>query len=226
MATFKASQADNYGGGSGAGFFKIDGDREVKRVRIMYNGIDDVEGMSVHKVKIGDSDRYVNCLRDYNDPVDKCPLCEAKKPIQARLFIPIYNIDEDQAQIWDRGKTMFAKMSSIASRFSNDQKPLVGTVFEIERNGKPKDTNTTYEFFNIDSDDTTLEDLPEAPTVLGKIVLDKTADEMRYYLRNGDFERTDNNSSSRSSRSEESSDLPVRRRGSERRTPASRSNEF
>lgn len=221
MATFKADQATNYGGQGGNGFFSIQKNKGTKQIRFMYNGIDDVEGMSVHKVKVGDKDRYVNCIRNYNDPVDACPFCRQHKPVQARLFIPVYNIEQNQAQIWDRGKTMFSKMSSICERYSK-KAPLVSTIFEIERNGEPGDMKTNYEVYNIETDDTTLEDLPEVPQILGGLVLDKTADEMEFYLANGYFEDGSNGGGG----SNEDSEEPVRRRPSAgndyptRRTPA------
>jgi hypothetical protein len=43
----------------------------------------------------------------------------------------------------------------------------------------------------VDKDDTTLEDLPELPEILGGLVLDKNADEMNYYLDNGEFPSED-----------------------------------
>ena len=64
MARFKAGEEEHYGGQGGTGFFTISNDKEVKRVRFMYNNVNDVEGYAVHRVEIGDGKfRYVNCLR-------------------------------------------------------------------------------------------------------------------------------------------------------------------
>lgn len=183
MGTFNASEAEKYGGQGGGGYFSLKNDKDVAKVRFMYDSIDDIIGYAVHEVEIDGKKRYVNCLRDYNDPIDKCPFCAAKKFQQAKLFVPIYNIDDDQVQVWERGKKFFSKLTSICARFPK----LVSHVFEIERNGKPGDQTTTYEIYHISDDDVTMEDLPEAPIILGKLVLDKTADEMQYYLDNGVF---------------------------------------
>lgn len=221
MAKFRAEEADNYGGQGGGGFFGIQNDKEVKQIRFMYNSVDDVEGMSVHKVDVGDKKRYVNCLREYNDPIEKCPFCAEHIPVQARLFIPVYNIAEDAVQIWDRGKTMFSKITSICSRYASD-KNLVNSVFEVERNGKPGDQKTTYEIFKINDDNTEIEDLPEIPKVLGGLVLEKSADEMEHYLQYDEF--PDNGNSNNSDRR---ADRRVERRGERvertdnRRTPTS-----
>ena len=228
MARFGAGDADKYGGQGGGGFFSIQNDKEVKKVRFMYETTDDIEGMSVHKVKVPDKngnekDRYVNCLREYNQPVDDCPFCRERMKTQARLFIPVYNIDEDSVQIWDRGKTMFQPLLSQCTRYSNEKTHIVNNIFEIERQGKPKDKETQYGIFQVAKDDTELEDLPEAPKILGGFVLDKSADDMEYYLENHEFPPLDD---------EEPDEAPIRRRDSrsgsreaserrpERRTPA------
>lgn len=193
MARFNASEIDNYGGQGGGGFFSLKNDKEVARIRLMYNSIDDVEGYSVHRVPVDDN-RYVfvNCLREYNDKLSKCPFCQearenpafSESSARAKLFIPIYNIDEDRAQIWERGKKFYAKLSSIMSRYPN----TVSHVFEVERNGKPKDTQTTYELYEVEADDTTLDDLPEVQDLFESgLIKDKSADDMNYYLEEGVF---------------------------------------
>ena len=196
MGRFKADEADNYGGQGGTGYFSLKNDKDVAQVRFMYDGIEDVEGIAVHKVEVNGKKRYVNCLRSYNDPMDMCPMCREKYFQIAKLFIPVYNIEEDRIQIWERGKKFFQKMSSLCSRYPN----LVSHVFEIERNGKAGSTQTTYEIYDVDKDDTTLEDLPELPEIIGSLVLDKSADDMEYYIEQGEFPPED--------------DEPVRHRGS------------
>lgn len=204
MARFNANDVDNYSSGNTNGYFKIEKDMEVKRIRFMYNKVDEIEGMSVHKVKINDKDRYVNCLREYKDPIDKCPFCAEHIKLEARLIMPVYNIEEDEVQIWDRGKSMFQKVIGQCTRYSNDDIDIVNNVFEVERHGKANDKKTTYELYQVDRDDTSIEDLPEAPQILGGFVLDKSADDMEYYLENDEFPPTD----------DDEEDKPVRRRDS------------
>lgn len=195
MARFNTETADRYGGQGGAGYFSLKNDKDVARVRFMYNSIDDVEGYAVHQVEIDGKKRWVNCLREYNQPIDTCPFCKEHMFTSAKLFIPLYNIDEDKQQVWERGKKFISKISSICARYPN----VVSHVFEIERNGKKGETTTTYEIYEVDKDDTTLEDLPEVTDPLGTIVLDKTADDMEFYLENGYFPP-------------DGDDMPVRRR--------------
>ncbi len=218
MGRFRADEAEHYGGQGGTGYFSLKNDKDVATVRFMYNSMDDVEGYAVHQVEVGDKKRYVNCLRNYNDPIDNCPFCRAKKFQTARLFIPLYNIDQDKVQVWERGKKFFAKISSICARYDN----LVSHKFEIERNGRPGETTTTYEIYEVGQDDTTLEDLPELPEIIGSIVLDKSADDMEFYLTNGYFPPDGDEAPvrRRSSRQEEEPPFDEDRRSGSRRTPA------
>lgn len=206
MARFNAETAENYGGNGGHGFFSLANDKDTARVRFMYNGIEDLQGYAVHEVEVDGRKRYVNCLREYNEPIDNCPFCAANRFQVAKLYIPLYVLDENgngEIKLWERGKKFIAKMTSICSRFPN----LVSHIFEIERNGKKGDQSTTYEIYEVDADDTILEDLPEVPEVLGGVVMDKTAEDMEYYLQYGEFP---------------SEDKPVERRPEPRRDTVNR----
>jgi len=184
MARFNVNEVENYGGQGGGGFFSLKNDKDVATVRFMYNTIDDVEGYAVHEIEVDGKKRYVNCLREYNQPLNDCPLCAAKSRVIAKLFVILYDVESEEVKIWDRGKTFFSKLSSLCARYS----PLVSTPFEIERNGKKGDTKTTYETYALDTDDVTLEDLPEVPELLGTLILDKSYEELEFFLDNGYFE--------------------------------------
>lgn len=226
MARFNYSEADKYGGQGGAGYFSLKDDKDVARVRFLYNGIDDVEGYAVHQVEIDGKKRWVNCLREYNQPIDNCPFCREKKKVQAKLFIPLYNIDEDKEQCWERGKKFIPKLTSICARYPN----LVSHVFEIERNGKKGDQTTTYEIYEVDKDETTLEDMPEVQDPIGSIILDKSADDMEFYLENGYFPPTGDDAPVRRRANKSEEDVPSdedrTERRSTRRTPGGRRDRF
>lgn len=184
MARFNVNEADNYGGNGQSSFFSLKNDKDTATVRFMYNTLDDIEGYAVHEIEVGGKKRYVNCLRSYNEPIDACPLCAARYRVLAKLFVTLYDEDTQEIKVWDRGKTFFSKLASLCSRYN----PLVATPFEIERNGKKGDTNTTYETYALETDETTLENLPEVPELLGTLILDKSYEELEYYLDNGEFE--------------------------------------
>lgn len=220
MARFNYETADNYGGQANGSFFQLRDDGDVARVRFMYATMEDMEGLAVHEITINDKKRYVNCLRDYNDPIDACPFCKAKMKVVPKIFIPLIDVDTNEVKIWERGKSYFKKFSGLFARYS----PLCSHTFDVERHGKHGDMKTDYQIFETGNDKTAYEDLPEQPKVLGGLVLDKNADEMNYYLDYGVFpgdpEDTQQNggrqmsrSDSRDSRNDARNDSqPVRRR--------------
>lgn len=225
MAKFNAaSEMDNYGGQGGAGFFSLKNDKDVAQVRFLYNAPEDVEGYAVHEVEVDGKKRWVNCLRAYNEPLDKCPLCRERYLQQVRLFIPLYDVNDGRVKIWERGKKFYSTLSGIFARVKGN---IVGTVFEIERNGKPGDTQTTYGIYAGERDNTRIEDLvddPKVVEVLGGILLDKTAEDMEYYLEEKQFPPDDDNEMPVRRRGNREDEMPVRRGGGtyERRTPSRR----
>lgn len=199
MGRVNFNDVDNYGGnGGGGGFFSLKNDKDVAQVRFMLESEDDLNSIAyaVHRVKIGDKERNVSCLRAYNEPVSKCPFCEEFANVQLKFYIPLYNVDDDEVQMWERGKTFASKLSGIMSRYGS-KTPLVNHVFEIERNGEKGNMKTTYEVYEVDKDDTTLDDLPEIPEVVGNVyILDKSADDMYYYIEEDEFPPVDDDNES------------------------------
>lgn len=182
MATrFNISEADNYGGQGGGGFFSLKSNHEVAQVRFLYNGIEDVEGFAVHELMKDNNPKTkknVSCLRNYGDPIDNCPFCKAGMPVKVKYFIPLYNATTGRNELWERGKKFGGRLASICSRYPN----LISHIFEIERNGEAGDQQTSYEIYEVGSDDKTLADFEAPNDPVGTLVLDKTADEMQYYV--------------------------------------------
>ena len=223
MARFTADTVDRYGGQGATGYFSLKGDGDSAVVRFLYKDVDDVEGFAVHEVEIDGKKRYVNCLREYDQSIDDCPFCKAKMFQVAKLFVPVYNEKERKVQIWERGKKFFQKISGLCSRYN--KAPIYQQTFEIVRNGKPGDTQTTYEIYRTDEpvDDASLSEY-DMPEILGTTVLDKSADDMEFYLDNGYFPPEGDipvrrSSSRREEEEEEREERPARRNVS-RRTPA------
>lgn len=212
MARFGVADADKYGGQGGAGYFSLKDDGDVAQVRFLFDSIEDVEGFAVHEVELDGKKRYVNCLKEYGQPVDVCPFCAAKMFTQVKYFIPLYNEEQGKIQTWERGKQFGKKLSSLCARYPH----LVSHLFEIERNGKSGDQKTTYEVYPVDGGEpASLEDF-DVPEVLGTLVLDKSADELQFYLDNGCFPNEDGGANRRHSTQDE----PAEERPTGRRTPA------
>lgn len=190
MVRFSGNQFDNYSPTQSGSYFSLKDDKDVAQVRFLYNGIEDITGIAVHEVEVNGSRRYVSCLRAYNEPVENCPLCQQGSKVVAKLYIPLLVYPQNgqpQIQLWERGKAMYAKLSSLAARYQ----PLCGTIFEIERNGKKGDTGTTYEIYPIETDNMSLDQLVDPNEItdpLGTIILDKNYDEIVNFLNTGNFD--------------------------------------
>lgn len=209
MARVTYEDSEKYFSGSGGDWFQLKNDGDVARVQFMLNDIDDIPIYSTHKVKLGDKERYVDCLRNPQDPIDTCPFCAAGLPAKAVRFIIMYQHDDGKVKIWERGKQFISKLQGLINRYH----PLEEKVFEVERHGKAGDTNTKYEIYPLDGVEPVNLDEMEMPDLEGGLILQKTADEMEVYLDTGSFPNTD-----------DASNAPVRRRGAEapRSAPASR----
>lgn len=208
MARFSFSEAENYGAQK-SNYFNLKDDGDTAKIRFLINDINDLEGVAVHEIQVGDKKIDVECLRAYNEPIDNCPLCAANYKQNAKLFIPIYDMGSKESKIWTRGRTFFNKLSSLCTRYN----PLVATPFEIERVGKKGDTNTTYETYPMQSDNARIEDFPEI-SAEGTCFQTKTYEELEKYLQTGMFETEQ---PQRGNRQEQ----PVRRQA-ERETPVRR----
>ena len=208
MARFSFQEADNYGAVK-SNYFSLKDDGDVARIRFLFNTINDLQGVAVHEVQVGDKTMDVECLRAYNEPVHNCPLCEAGIKQSAKLFIPVYDEGSKESKIWTRGKSFFNKLSSLCSRYN----PLVSTTFEVERVGKKGDTNTTYETYPMQSDNSKVTDFPEV-TAEGTCFQTKTYEELQKYLQTGIFDAQTIRSNTQESpvRRQTEREMPVRRR--------------
>ena len=213
MARVSYEDSEKYFSGSGSDWFQLKNDGDVARVQFMLNSIDDIPIFSTHKVKIGDKERYVDCLRNPQDPLDACPFCAAGMPARAVRFIVMFQHDDNKVKIWERGRQFISKLQGLINRYN----PLEQKVFEIERHGKAGDTNTKYEIYPLDGVDAVNMDDVEMPDLEGTLILQKTFEEMEEYLETGSFPN-------------DNEDAPVRRRSeaparrsapASRRTPAS-----
>ena len=199
MARVSYEDSEKYFSGSGSDWFQLKNDGDVARVQFMLNSIDDIPIFSTHKVKIGDKERYVDCIRNPQDPIDACPFCAAGLPAKAVRFIVMFQHDDNKVKIWERGRQFISKLQGLINRYN----PLEEKVFEIERHGKAGDTSTKYEIYPLDGVESVNLDEVEMPELEGSLILQKSFEDMEYYLDNGNFP------------SEDSDNEPVRRRGAE-----------
>lgn len=147
MARITNEQADKYYSGGSSEWFQLKNDGDVARVQFMFDSIEDIPTFSTHRIKLGDKERQVDCLRMPGDPIEKCPLCEAGIPARAARFVIMYQLDDQKVKIWERGRQFISKLQGLINRYS----PLSEHVFEIERHGRAGDQSTKYEIYPVDN---------------------------------------------------------------------------
>lgn len=187
MARINPNDADKYQNSLNGEWFSLKNDGDVARVQFMLDNFEDLDVFACHKVKLGDKERYVDCLRAYNEPIDNCPFCAAGLPVKPVRFVIMLQHDDQKVKIWERGKQFISKVQGLINRYQ----PLSQYVFEIERHGKAGDKETKYEIFPMDRvEPLDLEEF-EKPDLLGGLILEKTPEEMMIYLDTGEFPETE-----------------------------------
>ena len=118
------------------GFFRLINDGDAADVIFLYRNMDDVLVADTHYIKSTDYQGYVHCCGR------GCPACNKGLRVQAKLFIPVYNLTANEIQFWDRNVRFESKLSSdIFSKFPNPSE----YVFRITRRGAANDIETTYD---------------------------------------------------------------------------------
>ena len=194
------NDVDKVSNGEKSTFFKLTGNHDKAVVRFLHEGLHDIPIVVVHDVYENGRSRWANCLRhDISSPRSECPFCSSKdedtSSISTRVYLEmaVYELDKNgnptgnySVKIWERGKKFISKIQSLCNRY----KPLCDTVFEIERLGEEKATDTTYEIYPISGatkEEYPFELSPEPYNPVGEIVLDKTFEEAQYYSDNNEF---------------------------------------
>lgn len=166
---------------SGTEFFLLKDDGDTTVIRFLYEANDgsDIDYYLVHSVELADkTKRKVACkalTEDGTLDVERCPLCMAKNKRVERLFLQVYDESDNKVKVWERGKNFVKKITTYVNKYGS----LVTVPFEVTRNGRKGDTNTSYEFFPEPVEDVTLEDFPEKNELMGTMILDLTFEEMQ-----------------------------------------------
>lgn len=178
MAKINIKDSGKYSS-NGGDFLQLKDDGDVAKVRFLYDDPDggDLDYYLVHKVKIGDKERYVACNAVDDEGhmhTDDCPLCKAGKKPQEKLFLQCVDESDGTLKVWERGKNFVATVVSFLNRYGS----LVAQPIEIERHGKKGDTNTTYQLFACQADNAKLEDYPPKNELEGSLIIKASKDDM------------------------------------------------
>ena len=187
--TNKANTSNN------PGYFSLKNDKDEAVVRILADSVADFDIVTVHEANVNGKTRYVNCVRGPMDPSEACPFCEAGEKLKQVFFIHLihYTTDENNkivpvAKVWQRS-TYYA---NIIRDLIMEYGPLSDVILKIRRNGVAGSKDTNYTILPANPAIYKAENYPKVDLfgdykVIGKMVLNKSKNEMAYYIDNGEF---------------------------------------
>lgn len=183
MVRASGKDADKY---TASEYFGLKNDGDFAEVRFLYNSFDDIYREIVHSVKVRQSngkdyEKHVDCLREFHEPVEKCPFCEAGLPQISRLCLQVYNIVLNKVQVWERSNKYFDELKAKLSRRIKGN--LCANIIEISRIGEAGSMQTKYDVAVVQSDEIQITQLPKEIELRGKFILEKTAVQMNEYLQ-------------------------------------------
>ena len=193
MPRVNFSDVDNYDKKKSC-WLSLKDDGDFKLVMFPFKSIDELEIFPVHKVKLTSQtgmtyDRAIECLRNYNDPIDVCPLCHSGDMASLLYVIPLIDYNTGDYLLWSRNKTFFQELKANMENYPN----FSSKVWKIIRVGKAGDKKTQYKMYPQDQmppkDFSSVEVVP----LLGNAYLHKEAQDMMTYLQTGEFPKQDTN---------------------------------
>lgn len=193
----KQFESENSNQSTLPGFFSLKNDGDEAIVRIMQDDVNSFEIVTTHQIQTENGRfRNVNCIRDPREPLEKCPFCNNGLPVRQRFYIKMIQYDKTstgvvpKAVVWERSFQYVERLKSYLDNYG----PLSDIICKIIRHGKAGDMKTTYEIIpNLNKQIFTDELYPKLPeafngySAVGTTVLDKSFDELSYYVSRGQF---------------------------------------
>lgn len=132
MARYSATEQSAYESGGSTGF-RLEKDGSKARVIFLYEGPESIDGWACHRFQMGARGYTVtvDCPRQSKDPIEKCPACQDGQQLYTRLFVRMYNLDQNKVEVWDRASGFRTELLGQMAYFN----PLYSKIYEITRHG-------------------------------------------------------------------------------------------
>lgn len=178
-------------------FFSLN-DGEEAIVRFLDDSVSDFEILALHNIELDGKYRKVSCLRNPHDNIEKCPFCNAGYKITNRVFFKLihYHINGNQVnavpEVWDAPYSI----AKTLSKYVQDYGPLSDYLCKVTRQGTRLDTTyiispnlskSTYPDNIFVKDRSKFENY----SALGRIVMEKSYNDMSYFVTNNKFPEVD-----------------------------------
>lgn len=129
------------------GFFGLRDDGDEAIVRIMHDSPATFEIVAVHPYQVGGKFRNINCIRNPQDDIEKCPLCDEGVPLRYRFYVHLLEYTRDNngnivatPKVWERS----LQYADTIKDYCNEYAPLSNYIFKIKRVGKKGSMDTKY----------------------------------------------------------------------------------
>ena len=192
-------QTHQSSGGNGQGDFKVKffkvANGETKVVRFPYKSATEFDTVDVHTIQEGSRFRKISCLRNAYEPIEKCPLCAANKPVKSRFLAKVLYYEQDpttgamlpKAGVWDAPISVAKQLKGFIQEYND----ISTMIFKLSRTGDKLETS--YQIIPANTAVYRDEIYPlnyadfEGLKMENRFYFDKTADEMNIYLTTGQF---------------------------------------
>lgn len=144
---------ETYGGSGGDwSYFTLENDRDTEVVRFLLEDrlIAEEDWFVVHEIEVGGQRKFVQCTEEAD-----CPCCVGGSQNFIKLYLQLVTKSDGQRKIWERGKTFVPKINELITKHGD----LCSRPYEVERQGAKNSRRVNYEFFPLERDDRTLEEL-------------------------------------------------------------------
>lgn len=212
--------AQNQQNSSQVGFFSLKNDGDEAIVRFMHDDTASFEILGTHQIRMNGKFRRINCIRNPQDPISACPFCENGEKLDYKFYIHLlqYTNNQDgtvsvEPKVWERSVSYANKMREYITNYG----PMSDVVCKVIRHGRAGDMKTEYEIIpNLNQQVyrpdifKKVDGLFDSFKVLGRIVLDKSKDDINTFLKTGDFPSTTTNQDVSSAPAAQSSQQPAK----------------
>lgn len=124
-------------------FFVLPNDKDYADVVFLYRNVNDVLVADVHYINSADYKGYVHCCEK------GCPACnhgERGIRLDHKIFVPLYNIQKNKIEFWDRSTYFEQKLQKdVFGPFPNPSE----AVFRVTRNGEAGSRDTKYDIIPV-----------------------------------------------------------------------------
>lgn len=194
MARITREQSDSLSPSSG-NWFKLSNDKDTALIQFPYTHPEDIGRYSVHKLSVEGNNNgatyMVDCIRELEDSVEACPLCDVGEATVSANLLQFYNHNTGRVEVWERSNKFLERVEALMDTYGYED--FNYRVFQIQRLGAKGDLKTTYDFNLMDRVDPIDWNDPslDCPNIVGSTIRAASFEDMEQFLETGQWPQQD-----------------------------------